>query len=71
MSPSAFSADDEPAAPAVFGAEYVVKDEEEPAVVYVPSERVLKGDKEATLELRRTEDGRIAIPCYQTLDALV
>jgi hypothetical protein len=71
MSPSAFSADDEPAAPAVFGPEHVGEDDDEPTLAYVPSERVLKDDQEVRLEFRRTEDGRVAIPCYQSLEALV
>lgn len=40
-------------------------------VVYLPSERVQRGDQEATVELRRLEDGRLVVLAYTSLEALV
>ncbi|WP_146239985.1 SAV_915 family protein [Prauserella flavalba] len=39
--------------------------------VYLPSERVQQGDAEATVELRRLEDGRLVVLAYTSLQALV
>lgn len=60
------------AAPSVIGADYVAEMNGEPAVeAYVPCERVLRGDTEVTVELRRLQDGRTAVLAYTSLDALV
>ncbi|MBE9376399.1 hypothetical protein IQ251_18260 [Saccharopolyspora sp. HNM0983] len=60
------------AAPSVIGADYMAEVNGEPAVVvYVPCERVLRGDTEVTVELRQLEDGRTAVLAYTSLDALV
>ncbi|MHA6797918.1 SAV_915 family protein [Bounagaea algeriensis] len=60
------------AAPSVIGADYVAEINDEPAeLVYVPCERVLRGDTEVTVELRRLEDGRTAVVAYTSLDSLV
>lgn len=63
---------DEPA-PAVIGADYIAEQNgEEVVVLFVPLEkRLLEGDKEATVSLRRLEDGRLAVLAYTSLDALV
>ncbi len=60
------------AAPSVIGADYVAEINDEPAeLVYVPCERVLRGDTEVTVELRRLQDGRTAVVAYTSLEALV
>lgn len=56
-------------APAVLGAEY--EGEQTGDAVFVPSRRLQRGDTEATLELRRTEDGQLAILAYSSLELLV
>lgn len=59
-------------APSVIGADYVAeKNGETPDVVYVPTERVLRGATEVTVELRRLEDGRTAVVAYTSLESLV
>ncbi|TKG73194.1 MULTISPECIES: SAV_915 family protein [Prauserella] len=40
-------------------------------LVYLPSERVRQGDAEATVELRRLEDGRLVVLAYTSVEALV
>ena len=63
---------DEPVAPPVLGAEYAGRGVGGgSAVAYVPSQRLRPGDTEATLELRNTEDGRVAMLAYSTLERLV
>lgn len=42
-----------------------------PPVVYVPTQRVRPGDTETTLELRRLQDGQLALMAYTSLDRLV
>lgn len=44
---------------------------EDRTVVYLPSERAHPGDPDVTLQLRRLRDGRLALPAFRTLDALV
>lgn len=39
--------------------------------VFIPSERVPPGATEVQLELRNTEDGRLALLCYESLDLLL
>lgn len=59
-------------APSVIGPDYVAEQNgREPTLVYLPSERMLKHDSEATVELRQLEDGRLAVLAYSSLDALV
>lgn len=64
--------DDTPVAPAVLGPEYTGRgaggDSE---VAYVPSKRLRPGDAEATLELRNTEDGLVAMLAFSSLEQLV
>ena len=61
-----------PVAPPVLGVEYAGGGmSERPPVAYVPSQRVRRGDTEATLELRNTEDGRVAMLAFTTLERLV
>ncbi|MGH3906857.1 MAG: SAV_915 family protein [Pseudonocardiaceae bacterium] len=40
-------------------------------MVYLPSQRVVEGDDEAQLELRRLDDGRLAAVAYTTRERLV
>ncbi len=40
-------------------------------VVFVASQRFRRGDPEATLELRHTEDGRLAVLAFSSLERLV
>ncbi len=40
-------------------------------LIYLPSARVRQGDDEATVELRRLEDGRLVVLAYTSLEALV
>lgn len=56
-------------APAVLAAEY--EGQQAGDAVFVPSRRVRRGDAEATLELRRTEDGQLAMLAYSSLELLV
>ncbi|MCI2423462.1 hypothetical protein MOQ72_39230 [Saccharopolyspora sp. K220] len=60
-------------APSVIGADYVAEaNGEEPEPAFVPLEqRLLSQDKDATVELRRLEDGRLAVLAYTSLEALV
>ncbi len=59
-------------APSVIGADYMEeKNGEEPELVYVPTQRVLRDDSEVTVELRRLEDGRTAVLAYTSQEALV
>lgn len=39
--------------------------------VFIPSERVQAGNAEVKLELRRTEEGQLALLCYESLDLLL
>lgn len=65
-------ADGPGAAPPVIEPDDVEPSEgEEAELTYVPSERVLQHDQEARLELRRTEDGRVALACYSSVSSLV
>lgn len=59
-------------APSVIGADYAAEVNGEPAeLVYVPCERVLRGDTEVTVELRRLEDGRTVVVAFTSLESLV
>lgn len=60
---------DRTVAPAVLGAEHAGGGEQPTA--YVPSQRLREGDTEATLELRNTEDGRVAMLAFSSLEQLV
>lgn len=63
---------DRPVAPPVLGAEFAGGGtSEQQSVVYVPSQRLRRGDTEATLELRNTEDGRVAMLAFSSLERLV
>src|SRR5690606_10922470 len=64
---------DDQAAPAVIGADYVAEaNGEEVEPVFVPlAERLLSRDRDVTVELRRLEDGRLAVLAYSSLDSLV
>lgn len=42
-----------------------------PDVAFVASQRLGRGDAEATLELRGTEDGLLAVMAYSSMDHLV
>ncbi len=65
-------ADEPGASPPVIEPDDVEQSEaEEGELTYVPSERVLQHDQEARLELRRTEDGRVALACYSSVSSLV
>ncbi|GAB3490690.1 SAV_915 family protein [Amycolatopsis cihanbeyliensis] len=44
---------------------------ETPELVYLPTQRVEAGDPAASLELRRTEDGRTALVAYSSQELLV
>ncbi|MQA11813.1 MAG: hypothetical protein GEU98_25350 [Pseudonocardiaceae bacterium] len=44
---------------------------EEPQYGYVPSERVLAGDTEHTVELRRIANGQVALLAFSSLETLV
>ncbi|WP_345358301.1 SAV_915 family protein [Saccharopolyspora cebuensis] len=46
-------------------------DEEHGELAYVPSKKFTRGDREAVLELRATEDGQIAVLAYSSLALLV
>lgn len=46
-------------------------DDSGPEVVYVPSKRLEPRVTEVTVELRRTEDGRLAVLAYSSLQSLV
>ncbi|MGI8309661.1 SAV_915 family protein [Saccharopolyspora hattusasensis] len=66
--------DHDDVAPSVIGAEFVAPldgDEELPATVYLPTERVNKGDKDVTLELRDTADGDRALLAFTSVKRLV
>lgn len=56
-------------APAVLGAEY--SDQQGDDSAFIPSRRVRRGETEATLELRRTEGGELAMLAYSSLELLV
>lgn len=56
-------------APAALGVEY--EGQQAGDAAFVPSRRVRRGDAEATLELRRTEDGQLAMLAYSSLELLV
>lgn len=59
-------------APSVIGPGFISEaDGEEPELAFVPSERANRGDTEVTLEFRRTNDDRLAVLAYTSLDALV
>lgn len=51
--------------------EKFVADDTEPTLVFLPSERYREGDEHATIEFRRTTDGRLAVLAYTSLEALV
>ncbi|WP_083666695.1 SAV_915 family protein [Saccharomonospora sp. CUA-673] len=57
--------------PAVIGPEFVDAGSDEVEDVFLPSERVQYGDEEATVELRRLEDGRLVVLAYTSLESLV
>lgn len=65
--------DHESVAPSVIGADYVAEaNGEEPESAFVPlAERFLSRDKDVTVELRRLEDGRLAVLAFSSLEALV
>ena len=42
-----------------------------PPMVYLPAQRIVNGEDEAQLELRRLVDGRLAAVAYTTLQRLV
>lgn len=65
-----FWAHDEPGR-AVIGADFAGDGEDEPELVYLPSERVHGGDLEATVEFRRTESGQLIVLAFTSLRALV
>ncbi|MGW3470204.1 SAV_915 family protein [Saccharopolyspora sp. NPDC000995] len=61
-------------APSVLNPETVAPldgDEDLPATVYLPAERVNKGDKDVTLELRDTADGHRALLAFTSMKQLV
>ncbi|MQA86715.1 MAG: hypothetical protein GEV03_19300 [Streptosporangiales bacterium] len=59
-------------APAVIGQEFAGGGiRERSSVAYIPSRRVRRGDAEAMLELRNTEDGRVAMLAFSSLEQLV
>ncbi|WP_246025486.1 SAV_915 family protein [Saccharopolyspora antimicrobica] len=57
----------------MIGADYIAEQNgEEPEPVFVPLEkRLLSRDKDATIELRRLTDGRLAVVAFTSLEALV
>lgn len=59
------------AAPPTIGPDFVADEADEVENVYLPSERVHHGDEEATVELRRLEDGRLVVLAYTSLESLV
>ena len=65
-----FWAHDEPMT-SVIGADFAGDGEDEPELVYLPSERVHGRDVEATVEFRRTEDGQLVVLAFTSLRALV
>ena len=70
MSTDSFGVSDA-AAPPTIGPEFVSGEADEVENVYLPSERVHHGDEEATVELRRLEDGRLVVLAYTSLESLV
>ncbi|MGP4019073.1 SAV_915 family protein [Saccharopolyspora sp. 5N708] len=60
-------------APSVIGAEYAAPQEEAdlPATAYIPCQRVTKGDRDVTVELRHTPDGQRALLAFTSLEHLV
>lgn len=60
------------AAPSVIGPGFVSDaDDQEPLPAFLPSERAYRGDTEVTVELRRTNDDRLAVLAYSSLESLV
>jgi hypothetical protein len=55
----------------VIGGEFAADGEEDPELAFLPSERVHRGDMEAAVEFRRTEDGRLVVLAYTSVRALV
>ncbi|OLT38783.1 hypothetical protein BJF85_08610 [Saccharomonospora sp. CUA-673] len=55
----------------MIGPEFVDAGSDEVEDVFLPSERVQYGDEEATVELRRLEDGRLVVLAYTSLESLV
>ncbi|MER6990996.1 SAV_915 family protein [Saccharopolyspora hirsuta] len=68
----AFGGAVEPTAPTIFGAENSGYESEEAAqTVYVLSERLGARDREARIELRQDEAGRLVMLAYTSLELLV
>lgn len=65
-----FKEHDAPTSP-VIGGEFGADGEEDPELVFLPSERVHRGDMEAAVEFRRTEDGQLVVLAYTSVRALV
>lgn len=64
--------DDGAIAPSVIGPSFVSDVEDvDPVLAYLPSERAYRGETKVTVELRRTNDDRLAVLAYSSLDALV
>lgn len=58
--------------PPVIGGDFAADGEEDPELVFLPSsERVHRGDMEAAVEFRRTEDGQLVVLAYTSVRALV
>lgn len=61
-----------PVAPAVLDSQYAGgASGAQSGVAYVPSQRLRRGDEQATLELRNTEDGLVAMLAFTSLERLV
>lgn len=72
MKQDLFDVDDSHVGPELIGDSYASDSEENDAeVVYLPSERPKAGDTEVTVELRRTNDNRLAVLAYSSLESLV
>lgn len=56
----------------MIGADWLAEQHgQEPITVYLPTERVIEGDSEITVQLVRLPDGRTVLPAFTSLDALV
>ncbi|MFR9730805.1 SAV_915 family protein [Saccharopolyspora sp. MS10] len=58
-------------APAVLGAAPLDDEDQPPAQVFLPAERITNRNQPVTLELRRLADGTTAMLAFTTLEALV
>ncbi len=67
-----YFADSEPDQESERTATPVADTESEPSVVYLPCQRPMRsGERDSTLQLRRTDQGEFALPVFTSVDNLV